>query len=437
MAKKKKKKQPKGNVIQSPAKYIKTRCRDLPVKECLINIDWREGDMANILIAREQPSGKLIVGMYLVDLLCLGVKNTFYHYSIDTFEYDDLLESIQMSLESEPCDYTLAHNIIYGAVEFAEELGIKPHKDFSITRYILAEDDESIEYMDLEFGRDGVPVLIIREGMNPAPYIANLKKSVGEGNYEIMYEDDGYLDDDDNEILSERPFRPLIATYAEKVREENLNQENQEPRHLQMHQYQISFDVMESPYDQYYQDQLDELREAAEKAYIVTMENPAEAIAVNREYVKKYPKFPAFYNHLSNAYKLADNKEASDKITVELYEKFPEYLFAKIGYAHMLMDEERYEEAIQVFEGKFSLDHVYPDRTVFHFSEVLSFNLFLCRYFVLTDRLDIAIGYYQIMLGINEEHTLTLSAENLIGREVASKELASMASELELGKSKS
>ncbi len=440
MAKKKKKKPAKGNVIQSPVRYIKTKCRELPIKECLINTDWQEGDMANIVVAREQPSGKLIVGMYLVDLLCLGVKNTFYYYSMDTFEYDNLVRDIKMNLDTEPCDYVLAHNIIYGALEFAEELGIKPHKDFGVTRYILAEDDESVAYMDLEFGQDGKPMLIVREGMNAAPYIASLRKSVGEGNYEVMF-DDEILDmdedfDADDDFGEDRPFRALIADYAEKLQEENLNQPHGEPRHLQMHQYQITFDVVPSQYDQYYQDRLDEVKEAAKEAYTMTIEKPKEAIALNKKYIDKYPQFPPFYSHLANSYRLSGDLESSDKISKEMREKFPDYLFGRIAYAHVLLDEARYDEAIKVFDNNYSLDHIYPERQVFHFSEVLSFNLFLCRYFLETDRLDAAISYYQIMLGIEENNNLTLTAENLVGKEVALKELEMLNTELEKEKKK-
>jgi hypothetical protein len=41
-------------------------------------------------------------------------------------------------------------------LEFAEEYGFKPHEDFSkVAQYILEEDTESIELMDIECGKDG------------------------------------------------------------------------------------------------------------------------------------------------------------------------------------------------------------------------------------------------------------------------------------------
>ena len=51
--------------------------RQYPLYECLINASWKEKGLATVLISRRQPDGDLLFGVYLVDTLCLGVKNTF------------------------------------------------------------------------------------------------------------------------------------------------------------------------------------------------------------------------------------------------------------------------------------------------------------------------------------------------------------------------
>jgi len=42
-------------------------------------------------------------------------------------------------------EYLLLHNIIYGAIEFADDLGIKPHKDFDLICHVLEPDDSDEE----------------------------------------------------------------------------------------------------------------------------------------------------------------------------------------------------------------------------------------------------------------------------------------------------
>ncbi|MFQ5752622.1 MAG: hypothetical protein ACE5HI_11550, partial [bacterium] len=76
MAKKK-----KARIVQmplSPKQYIKTQARQLPIHECLITYDWEDSGMVDVLIARKHKNGKVTCGFYLVDLLCLGVKDTFF-----------------------------------------------------------------------------------------------------------------------------------------------------------------------------------------------------------------------------------------------------------------------------------------------------------------------------------------------------------------------
>ncbi len=74
----------------------------------------------------------------MVDVYCLGVKDTFYELMTRN-EYDEHMEHI---LEITPypltkVDPNYAFNIIYGAIEYAEDLGIEPHASFANTEYLI------------------------------------------------------------------------------------------------------------------------------------------------------------------------------------------------------------------------------------------------------------------------------------------------------------
>lgn len=142
----------------SPENYIKTRARTLPIDGCYINDDWAEKGLANISVVRKHTNGNYTFGVYLVDLYALGTKDTFCNFN----QSKEIVDSaIYRGLDIEPIDYALAHNIIYGANEYAEDHGFKIHKDFkAITQYILEPDDERIPLIDVEFGKDGKPLVI-------------------------------------------------------------------------------------------------------------------------------------------------------------------------------------------------------------------------------------------------------------------------------------
>jgi len=87
-----------GKVVQmaqkklSPKEYIKTKARTLPIEKCLVNVDWEESDMANVFVIRKHSNGNSTIGLYLIDLLCLGVKNAAYFFNLSPFEVEELLE---------------------------------------------------------------------------------------------------------------------------------------------------------------------------------------------------------------------------------------------------------------------------------------------------------------------------------------------------------
>lgn len=203
----------------SPENNIKTRARKLPIGKCYINEGWAESGFATIVISRNHINGNVTFAVYLVDLYCLGVKDTFYDFNVNT-EFTELLEKLKAQQDIEEIDYTLAHNIIYGGVEYAEDIGFKPHKDFEISRYVLEEDDERVELIDIPFGLDGKPAVVFGKEKHPENIIATLERTVGKGNFTTIYENDlveqdAYeeLDDDwdDDEELSIEDIPDIIA----------------------------------------------------------------------------------------------------------------------------------------------------------------------------------------------------------------------------------
>ncbi|MCU7550744.1 hypothetical protein OCK74_16620 [Chitinophagaceae bacterium LB-8] len=167
----------------SPKKYIETKARSLPIFKCLVNKDWEESKMADVIVMRRHNNGNITVGIYLVDLLCLGIKDTFYFFNEPEDEVENRYgpEFYQVFTE---IDYNLAHNIIYAGHDFAMEYEIQPHREFETTKFILEEDSDDIPLLDISVGsEDGKPHLIVQSGNQYPDVLAKLKRIAGEGNY--------------------------------------------------------------------------------------------------------------------------------------------------------------------------------------------------------------------------------------------------------------
>jgi len=161
--------------------------RSLPVHECLINPSWREHGLAHILISRRQPGGNLVVATYLVDTWCLGLKRTYCEADVPPGEYKARLRA-GMYQEERPakCPLPLAHQIIYGAIDYAERFGFTPDRDFRLSRFVLEERDSIELSHDIEFGKNGKPFYVSGPHDNPKRVIAQLRSAVGEGNFDFM-----------------------------------------------------------------------------------------------------------------------------------------------------------------------------------------------------------------------------------------------------------
>ncbi|MFQ5770096.1 MAG: hypothetical protein ACE5HX_06145, partial [bacterium] len=334
MAKKK-----KARIVQmplSPKQYIKTKARQLPIHECLITYDWEDSGMVDVLIARRHKNGKVTCGFYLVDLLCLGVKDTFFVFSLTPDDYKNLKEEYDIGEELEACDYEVAHNVIYGAVDFAAKYGFKPHEDFAVTQYLLESDDENIESLDISFGEDGQPCLVTTVDEEPTEIIAQLEKTTGAGNYQVIYidelNDENYDDDllnlteedwekfiNGTEDLSDDKFIKIVnRLYDEIFAQQTQFSDRVVPDKLAYHQYKISFEPIGFNYFS-----SNEERKKAEKIMDLLIQRKSKkAIALLKDKIKQYPDNPVYYNYLSNAYAVSGNTMAADQVIVDCYKKF-------------------------------------------------------------------------------------------------------------------
>jgi len=201
----------------SPENYIRKKARSLPVFECLVSSDWKETKLLHVVVSRSHTNGNITACFYLVDLLLLGVKDTDYLFNRPLFEYKERIDEISDGMNLIPVTYELAHNIIFTSIDFAGSFGFSPHKDFSsITLFMLEEDTENIELIDIECGHDGKPAYMrspFESDQDSERIIRKLEKNAGIGNFIIIDNvEDDYdefdEDDDDEQAFNEFDGRP-------------------------------------------------------------------------------------------------------------------------------------------------------------------------------------------------------------------------------------
>lgn len=251
---KSRRKKKKTQVVKlKPENYIRKKARSLPLYKSYINTNWEEMGMAVIIVTRQKASGNLVLGFYLVDTGCLGLKNTGFHHNLLEGDFQGLLEQQYggMNLESMEIDHTTAFNIIYGSIEYAEDLGFRPHKDFKVSEYVL-EDVEAVEFKAIEFGKDGKPFFVAGPNDDIDRVMAILNKKVGPGNFEYLFpfsddmdDEEEYEDEDEVEVIDELIEDFLPTEEIEAVRKSIELDEDKEKYDLQVEIAEVVVDFKE------------------------------------------------------------------------------------------------------------------------------------------------------------------------------------------------
>jgi hypothetical protein len=142
--------------------------------------------MCQLIVARQEHN-RLLVGSYLIDYWCLGVKDAIPPRKMGTSEYQKFLEFCEERFDEPFVDITLeqAQAIVYGAMDYAHSLGFKPHKDFNTKAQVhLGLRPETL--LPIEFGKDGQPFFMSGPNDNVDKVIKTLEASVGTGNFHYL-----------------------------------------------------------------------------------------------------------------------------------------------------------------------------------------------------------------------------------------------------------
>ncbi len=167
---------------------IVRNARSFPILECWINEDWQTGTLGlvQVLVARQQADETICFGFYLVDKFCLGLKNSLAHTGYRLARYQ--AEAQHMFTHATPvkCPPELAHQMIYGAIEYAAKFGFSPEHGFELTQYILAPRGELEEPYDISYGKDGKPFFVAGPRDNAKEIVKQLERTAGPGNFDYL-----------------------------------------------------------------------------------------------------------------------------------------------------------------------------------------------------------------------------------------------------------
>jgi hypothetical protein len=186
--------------IANPLEALQN-ARQLPIFGCWTMQDWQESGIAPVVIARQQEDDRVLFASYLVDLYCLGVKDVTVDVNVPRKRFERSLPELCM-LEPDAISVELAHEIVYGALEYARKYGFEPHHDFTRLHadQVLDPPDAHPRNQQVEFGQDGKPFFVAGPYDNEIKIkriLQTLERTAGEGNFNFL------ADFEDSDLLGE------------------------------------------------------------------------------------------------------------------------------------------------------------------------------------------------------------------------------------------
>jgi hypothetical protein len=134
-----------------------------------------------------------MVGAFLVDTFCLGVKNAFCNEGLGRRKIEDqLLPGYYQKEEPTRVGINYVNEIIYGAIEYARSLGFEPHSDFELSRHVLGAEDFS-RTRNLKFGGpEGKPLYVAGPDDDAPMILQRLRQRLGKDGFHFITREDDW-----------------------------------------------------------------------------------------------------------------------------------------------------------------------------------------------------------------------------------------------------
>jgi tetratricopeptide (TPR) repeat protein len=151
-----------------------------------------------------------------------------------------------------------------------------------------------------------------------------------------------------------------------------------------------------------------------QKLYKLMRNSPEQAISPLVKLITKYPQVPVLYNYLKASYDATGQSDKSEVLLEQLYRKYPDYLFAKTQYAFRCLRLGSLEQIPIIFQNKFDLKMLYPNREVFHISEFTAFTGLMALYHQSIEDSRTAKKHYWRLKNLAPAHKLTAVIQSQI-----------------------
>lgn len=145
--------------------------------------------------------------------------------------------------------------------------------------------------------------------------------------------------------------------------------------------------------------------------YEMALNNPRQAKKKVALFLEKHPHHPEILNLFTYLHLSLRKIRKANRLIEENYEHNPDYLFAKINFADLCLRRKQPQKIPEIFNQKFNLPELYPNKKMFHVSEFRGFMTLMGLYHLSIGKRSAAEGYHYLAARISPNHPSTKNLE--------------------------
>ena len=131
-----------------------------PILHCCTSESLWDQGMASVLVSRQLNSGHIAFVAFLVDMYCLGVKDVALDVAPRARYEDQAYGKLFRGYRIVHLEPAAARKLVEGAVAYANEFGLPPHRDYRKAMSIFGDIDADSCTEEFVYGKDGNPLFI-------------------------------------------------------------------------------------------------------------------------------------------------------------------------------------------------------------------------------------------------------------------------------------
>jgi hypothetical protein len=149
----------KGEELEAslPARVL--RASQLPIQRCLLAGSLFESGMGTLVLARGASPLNVVLGGFLLDVSCLGVKDVMFG-SMDEEAFELRMAAMSLTAPMVSVDPSYARKLLRDLAAWSQSIGFAPHRDFAAVERIFGDVSAAASDAVFQFGQDGKPFYV-------------------------------------------------------------------------------------------------------------------------------------------------------------------------------------------------------------------------------------------------------------------------------------